>query len=85
MIKKGLYISPVYEGKVPQAFKSMDIYWYNVAIGSVTQKYENAGWSEWKWCCGSAIGDRMNVQNNNDFGTVKTQAINECWKQIEGN
>ena len=84
MIKKGLWISKVYPGKGKQAFNSMDIYWYDVAIGSVTQRYENAGWSAWKWCSGSAIGDRMKVENNNDFGTVKTQAIAEVWKQIEG-
>ena len=78
----GLYVSEKYDTHLPRATHNIDIYWYDIAIGTLIKCYMTAGWSEWKWCSGSGIGDRMNVPDNNNELQIKNKAVEELGKQI---
>ena len=82
MSVKGQYLSPEYEVRFPQDTKSHDLYWYDLPIGSITQKYMNAGWSNWRWCSGSGIGDRMKVKDSNEYLKIEAQVLEEFSKQM---
>ena len=82
MFLPGLYVSPEYSVKFPHSMKSIDIYWYNIPIGSVSRVYLNAGWSDWKWCSGSTIGDKMNVPDDTYLIKIKAKAISEVQRAI---
>ena len=80
---EGLWISGEYPTNFPKQ-NSIDVYWYDIAIGSLEKRYLTAGWSQWKWASGSALGDRMNVKSSwkkaESFGSL----ISELHKQIIG-
>ena len=80
----GLWISAEYDTKLPRATKNVDFYWYDMPIGSLTMCYENAGWSDWKWCSGSRIGDQMKVKDNNNLYQIRNEAHAQIEKVIVG-
>ena len=77
----GYYVSGRYNTD-RNSFTSSDIYWFDIPIGSIEKKYLSNGWSDWRWASGSAIGDRMNIHNSEDYGNILDQVNKELRKQL---